>query len=35
VIVVGLRGEIEFFGPEGRRTASGLGIAITLPPELF
>jgi Uma2 family endonuclease len=35
VIVVGLRGEIEFFGAEGRRNASGLGIAIALPPELF
>jgi Uma2 family endonuclease len=35
VIVVGLRGEREFFGPDGRREASALGIELALPPELF
>jgi Uma2 family endonuclease len=35
VIVVGLRGELEFFGPEGRREASGLGVVIALSEELF
>jgi Uma2 family endonuclease len=35
VIVVGLKGEIEIFGPQGRREASELGIALALPPELF
>lgn len=35
VIVVGLRGEVEFFGSEGRREASALGISLALPPELF
>jgi Uma2 family endonuclease len=35
VIVVGLEGEVEFFGPEGRREASALGISLTLPGELF
>lgn len=35
VIVVGLRGEVELFGPEGRRAASTLGITLALPPELF
>jgi Uma2 family endonuclease len=35
VIVVGLRGEIEFFGPEGKRTQSALDIALKLPASLF
>jgi Uma2 family endonuclease len=35
VIVVGLRGELEFFGAEDRREASALGLALALPPELF
>ena len=35
VIVVGLRGEIEFFGAEGKRATSALGISLALPPELF
>jgi Uma2 family endonuclease len=35
VIVVGLKGEIEHFGPQGKRDASALGIALALPPELF
>jgi Uma2 family endonuclease len=35
VVVVGLRGELEFFGPDGRCEASALGIALALPPELF
>jgi Uma2 family endonuclease len=35
VIIVGLRGEVELFGPEGRRAASTLGITLALPPELF
>jgi Uma2 family endonuclease len=35
VIVVGLKGEVEFFGPEGKRQASALGISLALPAELF
>lgn len=35
VIVVGLKGEIEFFGPEGKRAASALGIVLDLPASLF
>lgn len=35
VIVVGLKGEIEIFGPQGKRDTSALGIALALPPELF
>jgi Uma2 family endonuclease len=35
VIVVGLRGEIEVFGPQGRREVSALGVSLALPPELF
>jgi Uma2 family endonuclease len=35
VIVVGLKGEIEFFGAEGKRAASALGIVLTLPASLF
>ena len=35
VIVIGLRGEIEFFGAEGRRETSALRISLALPPELF
>jgi len=35
VIVVGLRGEVEFFGTEGKRAASALGIQLTLPASLF
>lgn len=34
-ILVGLGGEIEFFGPEGRREASALGLRLELPRELF
>ncbi len=34
-IVVGLKGEVEFFGPEGKREASALGIRLALPAELF
>jgi Uma2 family endonuclease len=34
-IVVGLKGEVEFFGPEGKREASALGIRLALPPDLF
>ena len=34
-IVVGLRGEIEFFGPKGKLEASALGIRLELPAELF
>jgi len=35
VIVIGLKGEVEFFGPDGKREASALGISLALPPELF
>jgi Uma2 family endonuclease len=34
-IVVGLQGEIELFGPEGRREASALDLCLELPRELF
>jgi Uma2 family endonuclease len=34
-VVVGLRGEIEFFGPDGRRDASAFGLRLALPIELF
>jgi Uma2 family endonuclease len=35
VIVVGLSGETEFFGAEGKRERSTLGLALELPAELF
>ena len=35
VIVVGLKGEIEWLGPEGKRESSAFGIWLSLPPELF
>jgi hypothetical protein len=35
VIVVGLKGEIEVFGPQGRRDTSALGVSLALPAELF
>ena len=35
VIVVGLKGEIEFFGTEGKRAGSALGITLDLPATLF
>jgi Uma2 family endonuclease len=35
VIVVGLKGETEFFGAEGERAASALGITLDLPASLF
>ncbi|HSD43289.1 MAG TPA: Uma2 family endonuclease [Burkholderiales bacterium] len=35
VIVVALKGEIEIFGPRGKRDASTLGIALVLPVEPF
>ena len=34
-IVVGLKGEVEFFGPGGKLEASALGIRLELPSELF
>jgi Uma2 family endonuclease len=34
-IVVGLKGEIELFGPGGKLEASALGIRLELPAELF
>ncbi len=34
-IVVGLKGEVEHFGPAGRLEASALGIRLELPAELF
>jgi hypothetical protein len=30
VIVVGLKGEVENYGPEGLRSSSALGIALAL-----
>jgi Uma2 family endonuclease len=35
VIVVGLLGEIEFFGNEGKRASSALNVHLVLPAELF
>src|SRR5215475_7359912 len=35
VVVVGLKGEVEYLGSEGEREASALGIKLALPPELF
>jgi Uma2 family endonuclease len=35
VVVVVLRGEIEFFGPEGKRIQSALSITLDLPVSLF
>jgi len=35
VIVVGRKGEVEYFGAEGRREASALGLRFELPSELF
>jgi len=35
VIVIGLNGEVEFFGPEAKRGSSALGISFTLPADLF
>jgi hypothetical protein len=35
VVVIGLKGEVEFFGPEGKRESSALGIALALPADLF
>jgi hypothetical protein len=35
VIIVGLHGEIELFGPEGKRAQSALSIVLDLPPSLF
>jgi len=35
VIVVGLKGEVEFFGAEGKRKSSALGISFSLPNDLF
>jgi Uma2 family endonuclease len=35
VFVVGLKGEIEIFGPRGKLEASTLGIVLALPAELF
>jgi Uma2 family endonuclease len=34
-IVVGLGGEVQFFGAEGRREASALGLRLELPREFF
>ena len=35
VIVVGLRGEIQFLGPEGERAASIFSLSLNLDPALF
>jgi Uma2 family endonuclease len=35
VIVVGLKGEVELFGPDGKRESSAFGISLALPAELF
>ena len=35
VIVVGLKGEVEFFGADGKRSTSALSIELSLPASLF
>jgi Uma2 family endonuclease len=35
VIVIGLKGDVEFFGSEGKRTASALSVSLALPADLF
>jgi Uma2 family endonuclease len=35
VAVVGLKGEVEYFGAQGKREASELGLVLDLPPDLF
>jgi len=35
VIVVDLKGEVEYFGSEGKRETSALGIRLALPSEMF
>jgi Uma2 family endonuclease len=35
VVVAGRKGEVEYFGPEGKREASALGLKLELPAELF
>jgi Uma2 family endonuclease len=35
VIVVGVSGEVEFFGPEGKRMTSALGFTLHLPREVL
>ena len=35
VIVVGVKGEVDLFGPDGKCESSALGISLALPPELF
>jgi hypothetical protein len=35
VIVIGIKGEVELFGPDGKRESSTLGISLALPAELF
>jgi Uma2 family endonuclease len=35
VILVGRKGEVEYFGADGRRETSALGILLELPAELF
>jgi Uma2 family endonuclease len=35
VITIGTNGDVRYFGPEGQREVSALGVRIALPPELF
>jgi Uma2 family endonuclease len=35
VLVVGLKGEVEFYGTEGKRATSALGVTLDLPASLF
>ncbi|MEO8629887.1 MAG: Uma2 family endonuclease [Betaproteobacteria bacterium] len=35
VIIVSLRGEVDYLGSEGKRTASALGIRVSFPSALF
>ena len=35
VVIVGTGGEVQYFGPEGKREKSAFGLDISLPAELF
>lgn len=35
VVVVGLKGQVQYFGHEGQREASALGLVLNTDPDLF
>jgi Uma2 family endonuclease len=35
VMIIGMQGNVDFFGPEGRRAQSALGVVLNLPREAF